>query len=296
MGEVLVEFEGPGSSPLKEIARVLSSRGIAATVVDDAVVALLPRQQPTPEGGRHVTYHRYQIRSLAELGELLGDDGGQSGQAENASETASAMTQSSAASDRPWWLVEGLLPPFSARSVICGLLTFLLSMSAWDDLMSAKPHAPLGTGFVALYFLRQAYRRPQNWQPGQAVVPGQARLLSLVAGLVFLVMLMLLGHSGDGFLFGANYRPVNTLVAFIICVVLLMLLRGSERRMRRDKGTFQQDFFGTALPAGEGAFAVGGFVWLLVLCLMPPHRPVFEHGLSTPAAAVTAPAVTAPKP
>jgi hypothetical protein len=281
-----------GASPLQEIARVLSSRGIAATVVGDVVVALLPRLQDTSEGSRHVTFRHCRIRSLSELGLLLGDDSGQLfwKDALAEMELAAAVAHAPVVERKAWWKVDRLLPAFGARSVTCGILTFVLLTSAWEDLMSAQPRAPVGTFFVSLFFLWQAYRRPAALPQGAPASTGQARLYALASVLAFLVMLMLLGHSADAFLFGVHIQPVNTMAAFVICTVVLVFLRNGEVQSDPSASLPGSGFFGTALRSGEAAFAVSGFIWLLVLVLMPPHRPVFEHGLGAPPAAVMAPA------
>ncbi len=274
--------EGVGASPLQEIARILSSRGIAATVVEDAVVALLPRRQPTSDGGNHVTFLHCRIRSLAELGVLLGEDGGEVFWKEAMAEMEAATAAATRAPEVPvaHFRVERLLPQFGTRSVICGMLAFLLSMAAWEDLMSPAPRAPLGSAFVALFFVWQAYRSPVAAEPGTPAATGPARLYSLAASLLFLVMLMLLGHSGDGFLFGGSQKPVNTMAVFVFCVVLLVFMRNGEQRVDPSSAPPGGGLLGMPLRSSEAAFAVGGFIWLLVLALMPPHRPVFEHGLN----------------
>lgn len=273
--------EEKGASPLHEIARVLSARGIAATVVDDAVVALMPRRQPTPDGGQHVTFLHCRIRSLAELGVLLGEDGAQVFWREALQELEAATAAAETRARNPHAAhvnVERLLPKFGTRSVTCGLVAFLLSASAWEDLMSIAPRAPLGTFSVALFFLWQAYRHPVAAPAGTAAVSGPARLYALGAATLFLVMLMLLGHSADGFLFGGSQKPVNTMVVFTIGVALLVFMRNGEQRIDPASAPPGGGLFGMPLRSGEAAFAVGGFVWLVVLALMPPHHPVFEHG------------------
>lgn len=263
---------------------MLSSRGIAATVVEDAVVALLPRHYPTQDGGHHVTFLHCRIRSLAELGVLLGDDGGEVFWKEAMEEmrAATMAAERAAAASAPHFKVDRLLPPFGTRSVVCGMVAFLLSTAAWQDLHSATPRAPLGTFSVALFFLWQAYRQPVL-TPGTPAASGPARLYSLGASILFLVMLMLLGHSADGFLFGGSQKPVNTMAVFVIGVVLLVFMRTGEQRIDPASASLAGGLFGMPLRSSEAAFAVGGFIWLLVLALMPPHRPLFEHGLVSPA-------------
>lgn len=264
-----MESDHKPGSPLHEIARILSSRGIAATVDGDAVAVLLPRRRPTQGGGHHVVFLPCRIRSLAELGVLLGDDGAEIFWQEAIAEMEAAAG-GAAAAPSVFRRVDSLLPPLGARSIVCGMAAFLFATAAYQDAIAVSPRAPVGTLAMALFALWQAYRQPAPATPSR-VVAVPAKLCALAAAGLLLAMLMLLGHSIDGLIFGGVHQPVNSIVVFVFAVVLFVFVRNSEQRMDPEAWPPERAVMGFPVFRGEVVIAVGGFAWLVFLALMPRH-------------------------
>src|SRR3569623_319834 len=141
-----------------------------------------------------------------------------------------AVVESDHKPGSPMHEIARILSSRGIAASVGGMAALLFATAAYQDAIAASPRAPVGTLAMALFALWQAYRQPAPATPSR-VVAVPAKLCALAAAGLLLAMLMVLGHSIDGLIFGGVHQPVNSIVVFVFAVELFVFVRNSEQRM-----------------------------------------------------------------
>jgi hypothetical protein len=249
-------------------------------VTEDAVAVLIAQNRPLADGSSHTTFQNFRIRSIDELGRLLGGRG-ESDRRQTDRRLASrrAYPHAEVASDffpdspdssaERLHLIDRLLPESSPRSILGMLVVLLLGAAALQDWMSPRPKAPIGMLTVAaLAFWQLVYRWRTPVADTDAELPMAARLCSLAGGVVLMMMAMTLGHAFDTLLFGGDRDAIKSVFGFMFCFAIFLTIRGAAQKYDNPAMRVEQRIGDFPLRPREAAAAAVGLLWLVVVSLI----------------------------